>query len=174
MPTQSVFIARSLDGYIARKDGALDWLPEEPEDHGYTEFMASVDAYVMGRGTYDTVLGFGAWPLGKTPVFVATSRPLPEPLPEGSRVEPVSGDPAAIVAALAARGIERLYVDGGKTIQQFLRVGLIQRLIITTIPVLLGGGIPLFGALPADVKLRHVHTRSFPSGLVQSEYAISP
>jgi len=173
MPTASAFIAASVDGFIARANGALDWLPgDDVEEHGYDEFMATIDAYVMGRGTFDVVLGFGGWPFAKTMVFVATNRPLPEGLPADARIQAVSGSPAEIVAAAADRGFERLYVDGGKIIQQFLRAGLIQRMIITRIPVLLGSGIPLFGELPSDIRLRHVRTRSFPSGLVQSEYSI--
>jgi dihydrofolate reductase len=84
----------------------------------------------------------------------------------------MSGDPAGIVAKLAASGAHHLYVDGGITIQEFLRAGIVQRLIITRVPVLIGDGIPLFGSLPRDVRLQHVATRAYPSGLVQSEYSV--
>lgn len=168
----SVFIATSLDGFIARPDGRLDWLPPGGgEEHGYEAFMATVDALVIGRKTYETVLAFDAWPYGEKAVFVLSSRPLAPP-PAGARVERESGEPAAIVARLAARGLQHAYVDGGVTIQGFLRAGLIQRFIVTRIPILLGAGIPLFGALPHDVPLRHVATRALASGMVQSEYAI--
>lgn len=167
----SVFVGASVDGFIARPDGGLDWLPNDPEDHGYNEFIASVDALVIGRNTYETVLGFGGWAYGEKPVFVLSSRPLTPP-PAGAVVDHLSGEPADIVAQLAARGIGRIYVDGGVTIQRFLRAGLIQRLIVTRVPVLIGEGIPLFGPLPGDVRLTHVSTRSFPSGLVQSEYRL--
>ena len=167
----SVFVGSSLDGFIARPDGALDFLPDDPEPHGFEEFLASVDALVWGRKTYDFVRGFEPWYYGDTPVFVLSSREL-DPPPAGAIVERMSGDPADIVAALEARGIGHIYVDGGETIQQFIRAGFIQRLIITRVPVLIGSGIPIFGPLDADVPLRHVATREYPSGLVQSEYAI--
>ncbi len=169
----SVFVGASVDGFIARADGGLDWLPADGgEPHGFEEFMASVDALVMGRNTFDVVLAFGGWFYGAKPVFVLSNRPLP-PAPAGAVVERMAGSPADIVAALAARGIGHIYVDGGVTIQRFLRAGLIQRLIVTRVPVLIGEGIPLFGPLPADVRLEHVATRSFPSGLVQTEYRLA-
>jgi dihydrofolate reductase len=167
----SVFIATSLDGFIARENGALDWLPANPEPHGYDEFIASVDAIVIGRNTFETVLGFGGWAYGKTPVVVLTTKQLKAP--EGANCDFMSGDPREIVPALEQRGINHIYVDGGITIQRFLEAGLIQRLIITRIPILLGTGIPLFGRLSHDVNLTHVATKSFNGGLVQSEYTIS-
>jgi dihydrofolate reductase len=167
----SVFVGISVDGFMARVNGALDFLPAQPEPHGYDEFMASVDALVIGRNTFEIVLGFGGWAYGTKPVFVLSTRPLPA-VPEGAVVERRSGEPAAILAELEARGIGHVYVDGGITIQRFLQAGLIQRLIITRVPVLIGSGIPLFGALPRDVVLEHVATRQYPSGLVQSEYAV--
>lgn len=169
----SVFVGTSLDGFIARPGGELDFLPEDGgEPHGFEAFLASVDALVMGRKTYEFVLDFGTWFYGEKPVFVLSSRPLPDPLP-GAIVERMSGDPADIVKALAARGIGHIYVDGGRVIQQFLRAGLIQRLVITRVPVLIGSGISLFGPLEQDIALQHVATRQFKSGLVQSEYVVS-
>ena len=168
-----MFVGASVDGFIARLDGALDFLPEAPEDHGYDEFFASVDALVVGRHTFETVLGFGAWAYGTKPVYVLSTRPLP-PVPAGAVVEHMSGAPADIVKELESRGVQHAYVDGGITIQRFLQAGLIQRLVVTRVPVLIGTGIPLFGALPRDVVLEHVRTRDFPSGLVQSEYAVTP
>src|SRR5215210_4805230 len=164
MPAQppvkaSVFIATSLDGFIARADGGLDWLPSDGgEPHGYDEFMATVDALVIGRKTFETVLTFNTWPYGEKPVFVLSTRPL-APAPARAKVERLSGDPAEIVSQLAARGIQHIYVDGGITIQGFLNAGLIQRLIITRVPVLIGSGIPLFGPLTRDIALTHVATR---------------
>ena len=134
--------------------------------------MATVDALVLGRKTYDKVLTFDAWPYGQKPVFVLSTRPLVA-APPGAVVERMSGDPAEIVAQLTARGVRHAYVDGGMTIQRFLQAGLIQRLIITRVPVLIGDGIPLFGALQGDVALTHVATRAYASGLVQSEYAVT-
>ena len=168
----SVFIATSLDGFIAREDGSLDWLPADGgEPHGYDEFIATVDAIVMGRKTFDTVMTFGSWPFDK-PVIVLTSRPSKLKIPANVACEGMSGSPQEIVTHLARRGMKHLYIDGGMTIRRFLEAGLIQRMIITRISVLLGSGIPLFGPLARDIRLRHVATRSYPSGLVQSEYAI--
>ena len=168
----SVFIATSLDGFIARKNGGLDWLPEgHGEPHGYEEFFASVDAVVIGRGTYETVLGFPEWAWEKKPVVVLTSDPSKIRPPAGAVCEAMSGEPKEIVSRLERRGWSHLYVDGGVTITRFLQAGLIDRMVITRIPVLLGGGIPLFGDLSGDIRFRHEWTRSFPSGMVQSAYA---
>ncbi len=169
----SVFIGTSVDGFIARANGDLDFLPPGGgEPHGYDEFMATVDALVIGRKTFETVLTFDTWPYVEKRVFVLSTRPLASP-PPGAIVERMSGDPAAIVSQLAARGISHIYVDGGITIQRFLQAGLIHRLIITRVPVLIGTGIPLFGALPRDIALKHVVTRQYASGLVQSEYVVA-
>lgn len=169
----SVFVGTSVDGFIARANGKLDFLPPGGgEPHGYDEFMATVDALVMGRKTFETVLTFDSWPYGGKPVIVLSTRPL-APAPLGAVVERMSGDPAGIVSQLAARGVQHIYVDGGVTIQRFLQAGLIQHLIITRVPVLIGAGIPLFGALQRDIVLRHVGTRQFASGLVQSEYVVA-
>jgi dihydrofolate reductase len=172
--TAAVFIGTSLDGFIAREDGSLDWLPADGEPHGYEEFFASVEALVIGRKTYETVLGFDAWPYGTKPVVVLSRTLSKVTAPEGAVCELMAGTPEEILSRLDARGMKRLYVDGGVTIQAFLEAGLIQQLIITRVPVLLGSGIPLFGPLSRDIRLRHVATRSFPSGLVQSEYVITP
>jgi dihydrofolate reductase len=169
----SVFVATSLDGFIAREDGSLDWLPQAPEEHGYVEFMAGVDVVVMGRMTYETVLGFDAWPYVGKRVVVLSSRPLAPSAQEGAVFETMSGAPADVVMRLAERGLRHAYVDGGITVQRFLAAGLIQRLTITHIPVLLGSGIPLFGAVPRDIRLDHVATRSYASGMVQSEYTVA-
>jgi dihydrofolate reductase len=133
--------------------------------------MATVDALVIGRNTFETVLGFDAWPYGAKSVFVLSTRALP-PAPAAAVVEHMSGAPAEIVAQLDARGIRHIYVDGGITIQRFLQAGLIQRLVVTRVPVLIGAGIPLFGELSRDILLRHVATRQYASGLVQSEYVV--
>jgi dihydrofolate reductase len=168
----SVFVGTSVDGFIARSDGSFDFLSNGGDEaHGYEEFIASIDAMVIGRNTLETVLAFPKWPYEK-PVFVLTTRPMP-PLPAGAVAERLSGQPADIISNLAARGIAHVYVDGGITVQRFLRAGLIQRLIITRVPVLIGSGIPLFGELDHDVKLAHVATRTYASGLVQSEYSVS-
>lgn len=169
----SVFIATSLDGFIARPDGGLDWLPVDCEPHGYDEFMATVDAIVIGRKTFETVLAFDAWPYGTRQVIVLSASMTDFKAPAGAACELMAGPPEEIVARLAERGMDHLYIDGGVTIQRFLRAGLIQRMVITRIPVLLGGGIPLFGPLAKDIRFEHVVTRWYPSGMVQSEYSLA-
>jgi len=169
----SVFIATSLDGFIARENGAIDWLPADGgEPHGYDEFINSVDAIIIGRNTFETVLSFGGWFYGNKQVIVLSSRASELKAPEGAVCDFMDGDPKEIVARLDERGFKHAYVDGGVTIQRFLEAGLIQRMMITRIPILLGSGIPLFGPLSHDVRLDHVATKSFKGGLVQSEYNV--
>jgi dihydrofolate reductase len=168
----TAYIATSLDGFIARPDGDIDWLGEPTEggeDYGYQKFIETVDFLVMGRNTCDKVLSFGQWPYSK-PVVVLTSRPLTIADDLAKSVETMSGSPADIVDELSKRGAEHLYIDGGKTIQNFLNANLIQRIIITKIPILLGDGIPLFGPLHTDIRLKHVGTQTFANGNVQSDY----
>lgn len=168
----SVFIGTSVDGFIARPNGALDFLPEGGgEPHGYNEFFASVDALVIGRNTFEIVLALPEWPYGDKPTIVLSSRSL-DLTKVPPTVEQMRGAPREIVSTLKSRGIHHVYVDGGVTIQRFLRERLIQQLIITRVPVLIGKGIPLFGSLPNDIKLEHVQTQHYPSGLVKTEYRI--
>lgn len=172
--TATVFVGASVDGFIARSNDDLDFLPPGGgEPHGYNEFIASIDAIVIGRKTFEKVLTLGPWAYGDKRVVVLSSRPLDLSAAVGGSVEQMGGPPAEIVAHLAASGARELYIDGGITIQRFLRAGLIQRLIITRVPVLIGEGVPLFGTLPRDIRLRHVATRHYPSGLVQSEYEVA-
>ena len=169
----SVFVGTSLDGFIARLNGQFDFLPENGgEPHGYDEFIATVDAIVMGRKTFETVLAMEDWPYGKKRVVVLSSQPLDFSSIAGGAVEQMSGEPIEIVARLAATGATHLYIDGGITIQKFLRAGLIQHLTITRVPVLIGEGIPLFGSLPHDIQLTHIATRQYSTGLVTSKYKI--
>jgi dihydrofolate reductase len=169
----SVFVGTSVDGFIARPHGELDFLPQGGgEPHGYNEFIATVDVIVIGRKTFETVLGFSGWPYGNTPVVVLSTRPLDFSTLPGARVEQMSGFPEEIVVQLSSRGFQHAYIDGGDTILRFLRAGLIQRLTITRVPVLIGEGIPLFGALPRDLRLRHVRTQQYTSGLVKTEYEV--
>jgi len=170
----SVFVGTSVDGFIARRNGELDFLPADGgEPHGYDEFMASVDALVIGRKTFETVLAFPNWPYGTKRVVVLSSRPIDFSRVRGGAVEQMGGPPSEIVAKLASNGVHHIYVDGGITIRGFLRAGLVQRLIITRVPVLIGEGIPLFGTLPRDVQLHHVRTQHYRSGLVKSEYELT-
>ena len=167
----SVFVGTSLDGFIARRNGALDFLPDTHEPHGYDEFIATIDCHVIGRATFEFVASYPGWAYGEKPVFVLSSRPLDFSAIRG-RVEQMSGDPVEIAAQLSARGFKHAYVDGGVTVQRFLSGGLINHITVTRVPVLIGEGIPLFGSLPQDVKLRHIATQTYPSGLVKSEYEV--
>lgn len=167
----SVFCGVSVDGFLARPDHGLDFLDAGgQEPHGFEEFYSSVDVVVIGRKTFDVVLTFGEWPYGKKPVVVLSSRPLDLSSVKGGVVEQMSGDPDEVARRLKKRGFKHAYIDGGITIQRFLAAGLIDRLVITRVPVLIGAGIPLFGPVPHDITLRHVATRSYNGGLVQSEY----
>jgi dihydrofolate reductase len=169
----SVFIATSVDGFIARTNGGLDWLPANGgEPHGYDEFMATVDAIVIGRKTYDTVLTYDSWPYEKKPVIVLSTRLRAVEVPRGAVCEIMSGTPQEVAARLDERGLTHVYVDGGATIRGFLKAGLIQQMTITRVPILLGSGVPLFGELPSDIRLEHRSTQSYPSGLVKSEYRV--
>jgi dihydrofolate reductase len=164
----------SVDGFLARSDHSLDFLDAGgQEPHGFEEFYASVDVVVIGRKTFEVVLTFGQWSYGKKPVVVLCSRPLDFSAVKDGVVQPMSGEPAEIVKELESRGFQHAYVDGGITIQRFLAAGCIHRLVITRVPVLIGAGIPLFSPLPHDIRLRHVATRSYSGGLVQSEYEIA-
>jgi len=180
VPECSVFVGISLDGFIARTNGDLDWLMGEgggnSAEFGYNEFIADIDAVVMGRGTFEKVLTFDKWYYGNKRVVVLSHRTLDLSVAEsrGAAVELMAGSPAEIISRLDKAGFRRLYVDGGITIQRFLREGLIQRVIISRLPVLIGEGIPLFGSLRSDVRLRHIATRTYPGGMVQSEYRIDP
>lgn len=169
----SVFVGTSVDGFIARPNGGLDFLPPGGgEPHGYNEFIATVDAIVIGRKTFETVLGMKQWPYPDKQVIVLSSRVIDLSSARGS-VEQMAGPPAEILSQLAASGVHHVYLDGGNTIQGFLRAGLVHRLVITRVPVLIGDGISLFGSLPHDIPLHHIATRHYPSGLVQSEYQIT-
>lgn len=168
-----MFVGVSVDGFLARPDGSLDFLPADGGDaKAYERFISGVDAVVMGRATFEVARGFDAWPHAGRPVVVLTTRPLDRTGWPAGAVEAMSGPPDRIVATLAGRGLTRLYVDGGRTVQAFLRAGLVDRLVITRVPVLIGQGIALFGNLPADVRLRHVDTRAYAGGLVTTEYAV--
>ena len=174
----SAYIATSLDGFISRSDGSIDWLNDfnmlvpVGEDLGYAQFMSSVDALVMGRNTFEQVLKFDAWPYGAKPVVVLSRqmKTLPGDLPDTVSIS--KEKPEELFKRLAAKGLDHLYIDGGLTIQSFLRVGLIDEITITTIPVLLGEGKPLFGPLPADVGLELLESKTFEFGFVQNKYHV--
>ncbi|NWN63066.1 dihydrofolate reductase family protein [Pseudomonas allii] len=174
----SVFIAASVDGFIARPDGDIDWLHrpeyETAELNGvtYEGFMATVDALVMGRKTLEKVLSFPEWPYEGTPVIVLSRQHLEIPAHLEGKVEVMAGDVTTLVTTLAERGVKHLYIDGGQTIQAFLEAGLVNELIITRIPVLLGQGIPLFSQIGRELELRHIGTHESDNGFVQSRYQV--
>ena len=174
----SVFIATSLDGFIARPDGSIDWLSDanavvpSGEDCGYKEFMASVNVLVMGRNTFEQVLTFGAWPYENKRVVVLSSKPLTVPVELTNTVSASSEAPDVLIERLSAEGAQRLYVDGGVTIQRFMTAGLIDDITITLIPVILGQGRPLFGPIENDIPLVHVATKTFEFGFIQIKYRV--
>jgi dihydrofolate reductase len=170
----SVFIATSLDGFIARKNGDLDWLPaadEDGEDYGYKEFISSVDLLVMGRHTYEEVLTFGSWPYQDKKVIVLSSGypHLPKELKD--KVEVLNLTPRDLINTLTDKGIRHVYLDGGRTIQLFLKEGLVDEITITTIPVLIGEGLSLFGPLQQDIQFQLLESKHFDNGFVQSKYS---
>lgn len=184
----SVYIAASIDGFIAREDGDIDWLtrPTRPDDEvlentegisdtgdfGYEEFISGIDAIVMGRGSFEKVLTFGEWPYEGTPVAVLSSRKLEIPDSLTGKAMHMTGWPDQIVSQLAAKGYRRLYIDGGVTIQRFLTADLIDQITVTWIPVLLGAGIPLFGSLGRELRLKLVDSTAFSNGFVQTSYRV--
>lgn len=174
----SVFIATSLDGFIARKNGELDWLPGSDgaagdEDYGYRDFFDSVDTVVIGRRTYELASSFPEWPYAGKWVVVLSGGYPKAGTEIGANLTGTSMQPVELVRQLADEGAQHVYVDGGNTIQSFLRAGLIQEMTISRIPVLIGEGISLFGPLAHDIKLRHLETRLFDNGLVQSKYVVA-
>jgi dihydrofolate reductase len=178
MTTAHVFVGMSLDGFIARPDGGIDWLVDTPaakEDYGYDRFIATIDGMVMGRMTYESVIGLGDWSY-PVPVLVASHSMANADLRADlkGRVEVTTLAPLEILAEAERRGWKRIYVDGGSLIQSFMREGLITDMTLSTLPILIGSGIPLFGPLDGDIKFTHTGTDTFPSGMVQSRYTRIP
>ncbi|PSL20118.1 dihydrofolate reductase family protein [Shimia abyssi] len=176
MPTGHVFIATSLDGFVARPDHGLDWLMKQPVDEHDTrfdDFMASVDGLIMGSGSFRTVLGFGQWPYEK-PVIVMSRSLTPDDIPEDlqDKVRISAAPPEVVIAELDKEGWTRAYVDGGGLVQSFLRAGLIADLEITTVPVLIGSGIRLFGELDGDIDLDLISTSLRKTGLMTTFYRV--
>ena len=172
--SNKVFIGASVDGYIADRDGQLDFLQSVPNPEkdglGFHEFIDSIDALLMGRNTYETVLGFGgAWPYTK-PVFVLSNSLVFLPEHVQGKVELLSGPIQEVVEQLNNKGFERLYIDGGKLIQSFLQEEMIDEIIISQVPMLLGGGVPLFDLLPRHIELEHIATKVLLNAIVQTHY----
>lgn len=174
--TSSVYIATSLDGFIARVDGSIDWLLEANtivpagEDCGYAEFMSSIDVLIMGRNTYEQVAGFEPWPYEGKRVVVLTTREIVFRQGPNIQLEKSSEAPQELLKRLSSEGCEHAYVDGGKVIQSFLSNSLIDSLTITTVPVLIGEGRPLFGQVSNDVKLKLAHSKVYEFGFIQTTY----
>ena len=169
-----VFIAKSLDGYIADKDGNVDFLESVPnpenKDVGFVKFTAKIDAIVMGRATYEKVLSFNVpWPYAH-PVFVVSTSLENISEEHKDKVELIKGTPKEITAKLNEKGFRKLYIDGGKTVQSFLQEDLIDELIISTIPIILGGGIPLFAELPKQLLWEWVKSEVFLDAITQDTY----
>lgn len=172
-----VFIATSLDGFIARSNGDIEWLltrDDPDEDHGYNDFIKDIDGIIMGRGSYEKVLTFDSWPYTK-PVVVLSAKLSGADVPKilEGKVRFMNATPKEALNFLSQTGWKRVYVDGGQVIQSFLREGLIADIVVTRVPVLLGEGRSLFGPIDGDISLKHIETKSFPSGLVQSKYSVT-
>jgi dihydrofolate reductase len=167
----SVFIAASLDGCIATPDGGLDWLTQRAEgagETGYCEFLATVDAVAIGRKTYELVRTFGEWPYGDRRVFVLSTTLIRAEHPQVS----LHASTDSLIAAITESGVRHVYVDGGMLIREFLERGRIQRFTLTTAPVILGGGIPLFGLLPHEIDLQLEQIRALGADFIQAEYTL--
>lgn len=163
----SVFVGASIDGFIAEEDGGLDFLnPFEGEEHGFDEYFRTIDALVMGRATYETVLGFGAWPYKGRRVVVLTHRPIEAKHGETTH----SGELVPLMTRLAADGVRRVYLDGGVAIRQGLEEDLVDDMTISFVPVTLGAGRPLFGGKAHITQWTLTAVRKNPSGLVQVCY----
>ncbi|PAP77265.1 dihydrofolate reductase family protein [Rubrivirga marina] len=176
LPEAAVYIVTSLDGYVAREDGGLDGLPgfAAGEDYGYAASMATVDALVMSRHPYETVRSFDAWPNGETRVVVLSHCGVDVPEALRRTVAVRADEPADVLHGLGPEGVRRVYLDGGRTTQGFLRGGLVTEMVLTRVPALPGSGIPTFGPPGGDVRLQHVETEASPGGLVQSRYRVAP
>lgn len=170
----TAYMATSLDGFIAREDGNLDWLSvvDAAIDYGYEAYMATIDVVVMGRKTFEKVLTFDEWPYTDKWVVVlsASLKPTDVPTHLGQKVEIYADTISKLLAFLANSGASCIYVDGAKVVQSFLKEGLLDEITITRLPVVLGAGIALFGGLSQDIKMQHIKTTAFESGAVQSMY----
>lgn len=170
----TVYMGLSVDGFVARPDDGLDFLPPpvEGDVDRFAAFLSTVDVIVMGRRTFEICKGFD-WMYGQTPLIVLSSRD-PAPLLAGAppTVSVRSGDPATLLAELRAQGVGRVYVDGATLVRACLQQGLVDELVLTWVPVLIGAGISPFGSLPADVKLELRESRVLPGGMVQGHYVV--
>jgi dihydrofolate reductase len=177
MTTGHIFMAMSLDGFVAREDFGLDWLMKQKtdgEDHGHETFMESIDGLVMGSGSFRTLLTFDAWPYEKPVIVLSKTLKLNDiPKELRDRVSISEKTPRRVMASLSEQGWRRAYIDGGKIIQSFLRDGLVADMTVTIVPILIGTGKRMFGELDADIDLRLLETKAFPSGLITTRYKVS-
>lgn len=176
MTSGHVFMAMSLDGFVARKDHTLDWLEKqqtEGEEHGYDDFMASVDGLVMGSGSFNTVLTFESWPYEKPVIVMSQSLTENDVPPElKGKVEISRLSPSELMLSLSQRGWSRAYIDGGRLVQSFIKHGLVEDMTVTIVPILIGDGLRLFGPLDRDIDLNLTRSRRFESGLVSNSYRL--
>ena len=176
-PAVEVFIATSLDGFIARPDGSLDWLMQRHaaapsgEDFGYAAFMARIDALVMGRRTFESIMDFDPWPYAGKRVHVVTrDAGWTVPVPLADQAQAHAGGPIPLLRRLHGEGVQRVYADGGELIRHLLAEDAVDAMTLTTIPVLLGQGRPLWGPLPADLDWRLGDVRHWDCGFVQCRW----
>lgn len=176
MLTGHVFMAMSLDGFVARQDHSLDWLMKQttkPEDSGYNEFIASVDGLVMGSRSFKTVLTFESWPYSKPVVVMSSSLNKQDiPVELDGKVEITRLGPRELMDSLSIKGWTRAYVDGGKIVQSFIRAGLVNDMTVALVPILIGNGIRLFGEIDSDIDLQLVRSQTLDSGLVSNHYKL--
>lgn len=178
IPKVSVFIGMSLDGFIARKDGDIKWLDNEnkkvtyEEDFGFTNFMQSVDALIMGRNTYEQVLTFDNWPYKVKSIIVLSTKDIRIPSKLTKTVTISQESPKELIGQLSNQGIKHIYVDGGITIQNFLSEGLVDEITVTIVPIIIGEGKSFVKSLPKDILLIHLKTTVFEFGFIQIKYRI--
>lgn len=176
MTTGHIFIATSLDGFVARNNHKLDWLMKQKtqgEEHGYNEFVDNIDVIVMGKGSYENVLSFGEWPYKKPVIVMSKSLTQSDiPISLANKVKITTLEPAALMQQLQDSGNDRAYIDGGKIVQSFIRAGLIEDIILTLIPILIGSGKRLFGEISEDIDLKLLNMENYPSGLIQTQYKL--
>ena len=178
-PQFSVYIATSLDGFIARTDGNIGWLynfddmSDPNEDYGYAAFTAQIDCMVMGRSSFDTVQAFDDWPYEGKRVIILSNSLKKAPSGYEDKIEICAGSPADLAQQLYKKGLRHIYLDGGKVIQSFLSAGLVDDMIITQLPILIGAGLPLFGDVADDITLKLDWSRTYKNGFVQSRYEVT-
>ena len=170
-PKISVYIATSIDGYIARQDGNIDWLncvQGFEEDYGFHDFFDSIDALIMGRKTYESIMSFSTWPYqGKRVVVLSNTLKSVR-----DEAELYQGSLTQLASNLYSDGIQHVWADGSAAVSEYLNLGLVDRMIISLIPIVLGSGIPLFKSIGKEVPCRLLSSQSYPSGLVQLRYQL--